>query len=166
MKRLRLKTAFTWKKGPVRGHLLYVVGKAKTAFYVGKASDPLRRLREHVGLRGRGQGDESALGELILYNLPLSLSWQVQLLTLADCSSYVAQAFPTTNGLDWYSPENQQAAMGDAEIALIRRLHPCLNSMQNLTPTPLPAIIVDPYKFSSVPTHPRPQSYLRQLLAA
>lgn len=113
-----------------------------------------------------GQGNENALGELILYNLPSSLSWQVQLLTLADSAPYVAHAFPTTNSLDWYSQENLQATMGDAEIALIRRFQPCLNSIQNLTPTPLPDNIIDPSKFSAVPPHPHPRSYLRQLLAA
>lgn len=166
MKRLRLKTALTGNTGRVQGHRLYLVGREKSVFYVGKATDPLRRLREHVGLSGWGQGNESALGELILYNLPAALFWQVQLLTLADCTPSVAQAFPDANGLDWYAQKSEQAAMGDAEIALIRRFQPCLNSIQNLNPSPLPDNAVDPSKFSAVPTHPHPQAYLRQLLAA
>lgn len=109
---------------------LYIVRDGALVFYVGKSSTPVDRLLTHFGDGnwnwGRGTSD---LGKLVKDNLPDSKSWQVELLSVADCELAIQLQFP----------KNKGRHMDIAELALIRILNPCLNVMHNIKPTPLPA---------------------------
>lgn len=124
---------------------LYVVRDGDTTLYVGLSRDPFYRLQEHTGL---GDGDVAAepsrIGDLILRFLPDSLAWDVDLYTLDDCTSYVAQI--ARGGYLALYEENkgrlsaEKWCMEIAEEALIEVLRPCINISKNRQHrTPLPS---------------------------
>jgi hypothetical protein len=98
---------------------LFVVREGSTVFWVGEASNVRRRVGEHLG------GYPSALGKLILGNVPSSFDWIFEIWTLADCKPYL----PTGTALN----------VETGKRALVAHYQPCLNVADNLRPTPLPA---------------------------
>ncbi len=111
---------------PEVGHVVYVVRNGRLLFYIGQSKrDLVVRFREHLQKPSR-------LGRLINKNKPASLSWSIDFYTLADCRPFVVQKtlFPMQ---EW-----EHFDMDMAEEAMIRQLHPVLNSDFNPTPTPLP----------------------------
>jgi len=69
-------------------HYLYLYRDGSTVLYIGRSSSPLQRLYEHLG-KGDFRDIPSHVGKTIIDNLPLSLSWSLLLLTLADCEPLV-----------------------------------------------------------------------------
>lgn len=96
---------------------------------------------------GLGDGyaapESSRIGDLIIRFLPDSLSWNVDLYTLDDCTSYVAQ-IARGGYLHLYEDNIKRLSaekwcMEIAEEALIEILRPCININKNRrTRTPLP----------------------------
>jgi hypothetical protein len=120
-------------------HCLYLYRDGSTVFYVGRSTSPLQRLHEHLG-RGDFCNLPSPLGKTILDNLPLSLSWTLQLLTVADCEPLVLLHRPEYHG--WYLQQlNRRLAREAAEVAeeaLIDHYRPYLNIAGNPAARPLP----------------------------
>lgn len=117
------------------GHNIYIVRDGDTVFYVGQSGDPIDRLLTHLGRGTRSWcAGPSSLGQLIVSNLPESGGWQIELMILGDCEPYINTVWPwmkrfSIRGDDWE---------GLAEKAMIRTLHPCLNTTHNENPIPLP----------------------------
>lgn len=115
-------TAEQWTMDHV--YRLYVIRDGDTILYVGLSRDPFYRLQEHTGL---GDGDVAAepsrIGDLIVRFLPDSLTWDVDLYTLDDCTPYVAQI--AKGGYLHMYEENKESLPGEkwcmeiAEEALI-----------------------------------------------
>lgn len=138
---------------PFDDHYLYIVRDRETVFYVGQSLDPVSRLHEHI--YGSGRSHVSYLGQLIrrcareadLFAVP-SLEWQVEFLTLAECTPYVEryqrlprwpvswkEAISPPEGMTSYW---HKQAINYAEGALIEHYRPCMNVAGNPNPTPLP----------------------------
>src|SRR6266487_456364 len=97
---LTLTEALDYTGDAMEGHYLYVYRDAETIFYVGQSVDPQRRLYEHLGIRGAWQGGDD-VGQIMHDNYPASLSWTVELYTLADCEPFI-ESFDTPKRLSWY----------------------------------------------------------------
>jgi len=178
----------------VNRHYLYLVRNETVVFYVGQSSQPINRLKEHLGLR---RFEESNLGLLIFCNLPESLSWRMQLFTLLGCGDFLriyledmyqrqlqiaqlkgkelpANIIPPTDALELYklysehgTRQHIKLAKNIAEKALISHYKPCLNSSYNYSPAPLPPNIVHPARLQTVPyLHPLPHEFLQVLIHA
>ncbi len=83
MKTASLKSVLTGTVTLPANHYLYSVAVQQVVLYVGKSKHPLQRVQAHI-LKG-GRIGYDTVGELVLCNLPDSLSWQVHFYTLADC---------------------------------------------------------------------------------
>jgi hypothetical protein len=96
---------------------VYVVRDGKTVFYVGLSTrNVINRILDHCGLSAQA-GLPDSLGRLIFDNAPDSGAWQVELLTLADCSRLLGDP----------ARLDEQTA----EVGLIRLYSPCLNTLSN-----------------------------------
>jgi hypothetical protein len=112
---------------------LYIVRDGEVIFYVGQSGRGIRfRLFQHHR--------ETSLGNLIQDNLPDSMGWQIDLLTVQDCLSQIKKHFPYIS--ESFILKEDNAFIDRAEEAMIRELRPCLNGTWNLNPNPLP----DKYK--------------------
>lgn len=134
-----------------RGHRLYLVRDGETVFYIGKSRNPIDRLWQHLGLALTGgvlwsEYFMSQLGHLVKANLPEARSWQVELLTLEECTPVVLERMPYLAGR-WESwcQKLPDSAADDAEQALIELHGPCLNVMHNRRKTPLPTCYKSPW---------------------
>ncbi len=134
---LTLEQALDDKLVDMSSHYLYIYRDREVIFYVGQANRPRLRLYEHLGIRGaRGGGDN--VGQIMHDNHPASLSWTVELYTLADCEPFVAEV-STPKELAQYQKQlirlaerfdydRLKAAMALAEVALIDHFRPCMNT--------------------------------------
>jgi len=100
-------------------------GQPAIIFYVGQSAQPFERLQQHLG---RGEDRRSSpfpdvIGEFILENQPVSLTWFVQVFGLAEMRAELKQ---------------ERLSINEAERVLIAHLKPCLNRVWNKYPTPLP----------------------------
>jgi hypothetical protein len=133
--------------------IIYVVRENELIFYVGESANVIERLNWHLGQGNFGWGSNSELGRFIRENLPTARDWQVELLTPEDCifipermtelkfeveptGIYLRHARTMEEGakFEW----RQKCSRQDLECRLIRAYRPCLNSVCNSTPTPLP----------------------------
>ena len=111
-----------------RDHYLYMIADAETWLYIGRSRGPVERLYEHLGFSWRG--GRSFVGQVISRNLPHASAWRVQLLTLADCESYVRE-HKTMDLQRYRDPTHLDLAIDAAEQALLLHLHPVLNVLGN-----------------------------------
>jgi hypothetical protein len=121
-------------------HYLYLYRDGDAIFYVGKSVQPLERLLQHLG-RALPYAPDT-VGQVILENMPASLSWLIDLYTLSDCRETVRAQMPgTVVGFQHLLAQGslRNEAMTVAEEALIRQHRPHLNQ-QNATQydNPLP----------------------------
>ncbi len=114
-------------------HRLYKVSDGDTVLYIGQSIEPLNRLKEHMGLHGRG--GTSTLGTFIHDFLPGSLSFTYELFTVEECKPLIVQY--ETMPLEDYK-EYGSASIDAAETALIKHYHPCLNNRYGAYAAPLP----------------------------
>lgn len=138
-------------------HHLYVVRDGDVIFYVGRSHDVVERLLAHMGKGWWGWQGTSSLGELVGYNQPESLAWQIELLTPGDCGidplmgkgvtkdewdngpfPEFARLFPWDESMEQGRPWYNDAQIHQAERSLIAHSHPCLNSTYNNAPGELP----------------------------
>ncbi|SRR6266487_2089836 len=91
MKTASLKSVLTGTVTLPANHYLYSVAVQQVVLYVGKSKHPLQRVQAHI-LKG-GRIGYDTVGELVLCNLPDSLSWQVHFYTLADCKQAIYDVF-------------------------------------------------------------------------
>ncbi len=123
-------------------HSLYLFREGKTVLYVGESGKhPGTRPAEHLR-------SEQSFGKLYRVNmdLALSFSWTGEVLTLAECESFIIDAIC----LSRYDNKSIQAefirkyrtdqswARMIAERVLIWALRPCCNTEGNPFPTPIP----------------------------
>lgn len=103
---------------------LYVFRDENVVFYVGQSYLAFDRVWEHLrnGFKGR-----STIGRFILANWPVSLKFNIELL-----SSQADRFGDVAHDLD------------AAERSLIQQLAPCFNDLLNSQPTPLPARYAPP----------------------
>jgi hypothetical protein len=123
-------------------HSLYLIRDGDVVFYVGKSENVIDRLLGHLGLGNWGwAGGSDSLVRLIEANLPQSLNWQIELLTVEDCKPYI------TDGLQLRDPSSAKGItlffiwernIKLCEQCLIAHYHPCLNIIYNQHATPLP----------------------------
>jgi len=113
-------------------HYLYLYRDGSTVLYIGRSSSPLQRLYEHLG-KGDFRDIPSHVGKTIIDNLPLSLSWSLLLLTLADCEPLVRLHRPEYH--EWFLQQMKhrlaREASEVAEESLIDHYQPCLNIAGN-----------------------------------
>lgn len=136
-----------------RGHYIYIVRDDDTVFYVGQTKRGIgNRIREHCGA-GQRPG-KTRMGRLIESNLPLSLGWQVELLTVKDCGIEPWRPNVSQEEMSRFAREIEQPMIAflppapdwfasslevdKAEDTMILRYHPCLNCTHNLDSKPLP----------------------------
>jgi hypothetical protein len=98
-----------------------------TVFYVGQFENPYNRLMVHMGLLWPGP---SHVGTFIRENAPASGSWLFEQYTLEECSGIVGKCHD----------------VDEAEEALIKLYHPCLNTAANPDPAPLPVHYKSSYR--------------------
>jgi hypothetical protein len=119
-------------------HVLYVFHDGAVIFYIGCTPGErgvLRRVRYH---------SDDPLSHLISYNRPASDAWQIQLLALQDCSTFLSRRYPTyERGTkdEW----RRIGAIKTAESDLIVHLHPCVNIREHRLPMLLPAKYCPPF---------------------
>ena len=107
---------------------LYVVRDGEVIFYVGQSQREVAdRVCQHCGMGRHGRGAafnrKSVLGYLVEDNLPESLQWEVDFMTVQDCDKRF----------------NYEArSVIEAETVLIVELRPALNGSLNRNPMPLP----------------------------
>jgi hypothetical protein len=159
-----------------RGHFLYSIGDTDTMLYVGRSLQPVKRLRHHITIKGLHE--ISTLGKVIYCNLPLSLSWQVQLYTLADCKQavydfYMSEQFHSSLAVrtEWYREYSHFAAtdartqqynfslyhtgfLSDAEAALVWQYTPCINVIFNTNKRPYPPTVKSPQAYFTLFPNP------------
>ena len=105
---------------------IYVFRDQDFVLYVGKTEQNIiDRIEEHLGLSHR---EESHVGQLVADNLPHSLEWCIDLMTLDDCDVFVQHHFAVDHNKD----------VRLAEQALIREYSPPLNRESNPNARPLP----------------------------
>lgn len=97
---------------------VYAIFEDDLAIYVGKSDSPFYRITEHFGLSVRGNYQLQAIHKAYPQ---VAKDWKVRFYTLQDCKQYM-----------------QQLQISNAEVAMIRLLHPCLNSTYNRNASPLP----------------------------
>jgi len=119
---------------------LYVIRdhESDLVFYVGKSTrDVILRLIEHLGLGHRYklaiEKFADNVGQFVLYRLPRSRAWKVQLYTIEEASNEQY----TFSGESWRD-------LPLAEETMIRRLRPCLNVTHNSDGRGLPVEYLDP----------------------
>ncbi len=110
------------------GFIVYVIRDGDSVLYVGKSSrSVVNRLLEHLGMGGNWRKYvPDRVGEFILDHRPESLDWQVDLMTINDCASYIRQQFPMFVNWD----------VDTAEQAMIETYRPDLNVQYNRDLTP------------------------------
>jgi hypothetical protein len=133
-------------------HYLYLYRAGEMVLYIGRSTSPLERLLEHLG-RGAYTRRTSPLGALILDHLPLSLTWLIELRTVAECEELVRHYRPEC--YEWYHEQiNKHLAREASEVAedaLIEHFRPCLNIMGNRQGQELP----EQYRRTSRPREER-----------
>jgi hypothetical protein len=83
------------------GHRLYLIRDGEVVLYVGQSQYPIERLQlGHLGLDGTP--GESKVGMLIRANLPEARTWQVEILTAADCEPLLKAQKPQ-HFQEWYA---------------------------------------------------------------
>lgn len=97
---------------------VYAIFEDELAIYVGKSTSPFYRITEHFGLSTRGNYQLQAIYKAYPQ---VVRGWKIRFYTVQDCEQCM-----------------QQLQISDAEIAMIRLLHPCLNSTYNRNASPLP----------------------------
>lgn len=127
------------------GHHIYVVRDGDVVFYVGKASNPIIRLLSHLGKGNWGWTGTSVVGNLIRDNLPASENWQVEIFTPSECGIEKGKIEETPT-IVYYT----DSAISEAERQSIIKYKPCLNTIDNPQPTPLPkryreSVVDDPW---------------------
>jgi hypothetical protein len=106
---------------------IYVFRDQDFILYVGKTEQNIiDRIEEHLGLSSHRE--ESHVGQLVVDNLPHSLEWCIDLLTLDDCEPVVQHHFAVTHNAD----------VRLTEQAMIREYSPPLNRESNPNARPLP----------------------------
>jgi hypothetical protein len=131
MLRLTIEDALNGMNDTV-DHCLYLYRDGETVLYIGRSTSPLERLQEHLG-RGAYTRQISPLGTLILAHLPTSLTWRIELRTVAECEELVRHYRPEC--YEWYLQQMRKhltrEASEVAEEALIEHYRPYLNIMGN-----------------------------------
>jgi hypothetical protein len=114
---------------------LYLLRDETTVFYVGQSGIAFNRVWNHfyAGFKGR-----SLMGRFIVCNWPVSMRFTVELLNSRSSRFDFVQ-----NDLNL------------SEQALIDQYRPCLNTVFNPTPTPIPAQYVSPYTSLKFRHHPQ-----------
>jgi len=114
MFKLKIAALFDRTLPDLEPHDVYVVQDGDVVFYVGMTGKGIvHRMYQHLGWSNSRQ----PLGHFIYANLPQSRDWIIYLYTKEECGKKTARL---------------------AEASLIRSLHPCLNRMLSVKPTPLP----------------------------
>lgn len=126
-------------QAPDEPQWVYLIHEDTIVFYVGRTNAPASCIMEMIG-EGERPWQETAIDLLVRENLPHSRSWSVTLLTLDDCTPYIAEH--DSGVLDWYErqPATEDKARS-AAAATIAHHRPCLNQIGNRAEprTPLPA---------------------------
>jgi len=107
---------------------IYLYRDSEVVLYIGQSSRPFERLREHLGQGDRNLYDPDFVGQLMLNNRPASLTWEVQIATLAE----LQQLLNLPVRID-------KVSLDSMERDLILLYKPCLNRTGNPHRTPLPA---------------------------
>jgi predicted GIY-YIG superfamily endonuclease len=116
-------------------YCVYLIREGDVVLYIGRSSDPERRLREHFGLSWRESG--GSIGSFYEQHEAEAIAWQIELYTLEDCEPYVLQHLPHAMK-SYRNPAREELSDRNAEIAMIRHFRPCLNVLNNFDPSPLP----------------------------
>jgi hypothetical protein len=113
---------------------LYIVRDEAVVFYVGQSYTAFKRVWDHfyAGFKGR-----SLLGRFIVCNWPVSMRFTVELLSCRDARF-----------------EGVECDLNRSEELLIRQLTPCLNTVLNPQPSPLPEEYFSPYTSLKFSHHP------------
>ncbi len=170
------------------GHYLYRVDGQDTRLYVGRSLQPVKRLRQHVTIKGLNE--IGTFGKVIYCNLPDSLFWQVRLYTLVDCQAIVcayyrsdlfadppdireeryhdyqqfACADPNEQYYNFY--HHHTGFLSDAEAAFIWRYQPCVNiALHSVQPTYPQALQPPQCYFARFPDPQKARAFLRQHIA-
>ena len=114
---------------------LYLLRDDRTVFYVGQSGIAFNRVWDHFygGFKGR-----SLPGRFIVCNWPVSMRFTVELM-----SSRSPQFDAVQHDLDL------------SEQALIHQYAPCLNTVFNPAPTPIPGQYLSPYTSLKFRHHPQ-----------
>jgi len=88
-----VNTALYGDVGDYAGHFIYLYRDGDVIFYVGRSSDPINRLQQHMGLDHTYPNSSypSNLGRVIQDNLPESVEWTLEVYTLEDCVPLIEQ---------------------------------------------------------------------------
>jgi hypothetical protein len=106
---------------------LYIFRDGDLVFYVGRSAQPFERLQQHLGQSETWVTPPDMLGKLILNNLPESLDWNMDVITLKEIQEVYASKKVS------FIP-----SIEIAEGEMIAHCKPCLNHTENRRPTPLP----------------------------
>jgi hypothetical protein len=119
---------------------LYIIRDEEVVFYVGQSYTAFNRVWEHFydGFKGR-----SLVGRFIVCNWPASMHFTIELL-----SSKIARFACLENDLN------------RSEQLLIEQYTPCLNTVLNPHPAPLPDRYSSPY--TSLKFFHHPKKFIRQ----
>lgn len=102
-------------------HCIYVVREGDVILYVGRSTDPFRRLEEHFGVALRSSG--GSIGPIYKQFKSEAVHWTIDLYTLEECKETSA---------------GRCADVADAERDMIRHFSPCLNERNNPNPSQMP----------------------------
>jgi hypothetical protein len=127
MLKLTVHAALHDQIGDYSGHVIYLYRDDETVLYVGRSSDPINRLTEHMGM---GRSAMSRLGRLIHKHMPQSLDWSLEIYTLADCVPLVERQDPATLGYYQRCLDSEQgfieqciARQSEQERLMMKALH-------------------------------------------
>ena len=114
---------------------LYLIRDEDTVFYVGQSYVAFHRVWEHfyAGFKGR-----SLVGRFIICNWPASMRFTVDLMSSKSARFGLV--------------ENDRFR---SEQLLIQQYAPCLNTVMNPQPTPIPSQYASPYTSLKFRHHPK-----------
>lgn len=107
-------------------YCVYEITEDNTTLYVGSSTSPFNRIMEHFGWLSRGNHQI----QMIHKSYPdIVTRWKVRFYTLQDCEMVT---------LEHFNSDYPDLEAKNAEIAMIQKLHPCLNGTYNSHPSELP----------------------------